>query len=64
MWTTGLHTEAEVEALTSHPAVITCLRDGLRAMNAAAGGLGGRAAWVERLYAESPGEEVIEIVID
>lgn len=86
--------EAEVEALTRHPAVIACIRDGLRAMNAAAGGSSGRvgrvmllteppsvdgnemtdkgyvnqraglerrAAWVERLYAEPPGEDVIVI---
>jgi feruloyl-CoA synthase len=86
--------EAEVDALVSHPAVIACVRDGLRAMNASAGGSSGRvgrvmllteppsvdgnemtdkgyvnqraglerrAAWVERLYAASPGEGVIVI---
>jgi feruloyl-CoA synthase len=86
--------EAEVDALVSHPAVIACLRDGLRAMNAEAGGSSGRvgrvmllteppsvdgnemtdkgyvnqraglerrAAWVERLYAEPPGEDVVVI---
>ena len=86
--------DAEVDALVRHPAVIACLRDGLRAMNAAAGGSSGRvgrvmllteppsvdgnemtdkgyvnqraglerrAAWVERLYAATPGEDVIVI---
>lgn len=86
--------EAEVDALVRHPAVIACLRDGLRSMNAAAGGSSGRvgrvmllteppsvdgnemtdkgyvnqraglerrAAWVERLYAEPPGEDVVVI---
>jgi len=86
--------EAEVDALVRHPAVVACIRDGLRAMNSAAGGSSGRvgrvmllteppsvdgnemtdkgyvnqraglerrAAWVERLYAEPPGEGVIVI---
>jgi feruloyl-CoA synthase len=86
--------EAEVDALVRHPAVIACLRDGLRSMNAEAGGSSGRvgrvmllteppsvdgnemtdkgyvnqraglerrAAWVERLYAEPPGEDVVVI---
>jgi feruloyl-CoA synthase len=86
--------DAEVDALVRHPAVIACLRDGLRAMNASAGGSSGRvgrvmllteppsvdgnemtdkgyvnqraglerrAAWVERLYAATPGEDVIVI---
>jgi feruloyl-CoA synthase len=45
--------EAEVEALARHPAVITCIRDGLRAMNAAAGGSSGRVARV-MLLTEPP----------
>jgi feruloyl-CoA synthase len=86
--------EADVDTLVRHPAVLACLRDGLRAMNAEAGGSSGRvgrvmllteppsvdgnemtdkgyvnqraglerrAAWVARLYAEPPGEDVIEI---
>jgi len=86
--------DAPVEALLRHPAVIARLRDGLRAMNAAAGGSSGRiarvmlmaeppsvdgnemtdkgyvnqraglerrAALVERLYAEPPGDDVVVI---
>jgi feruloyl-CoA synthase len=86
--------DASAEALVVHPVVIGRLRDGLRAMNAAAGGssarirramlmteppsvdgnemtdkgyvnqragLERRAALVARLYAEPPGEGVIEV---
>jgi feruloyl-CoA synthase len=86
--------DADVDTLVRHPAVIACLRDGLRAMNAEASGSSGRigrvmllteppsvdgnemtdkgyvnqraglerrAAWVERLYAEPPGEDVVVI---
>jgi feruloyl-CoA synthase len=86
--------EASVEALVGHPVVIAQLRDGLRTMNAAAGGSSGRilrtmlmteppsvdgnemtdkgyvnqraglerrAALVDRLYAEPPGEGVVVI---
>jgi feruloyl-CoA synthase len=90
---TGL-SDADVGRLVRHPGVISRVRDGLRAMNAAAGGSSGRvarvmlmveppsvdgneitdkgyvnqraglarrAALVERLYAQSPGDDVIVI---
>lgn len=90
---TGL-SDADVGQLIRHPCVISRVRDGLRAMNAAAGGSSGRvarvmlmveppsvdgneitdkgyvnqraglarrAALVERLYAQSPGDDVIVI---
>jgi len=86
--------QADADTLVRHPAVVVCLRDGLRAMNAAAGGSSGRvgrvmllveppsvdgnemtdkgyvnqrvglerrAAWVDRLYAEPPDDDVIVI---
>lgn len=86
--------EADVDTLVRHPAVIARLRDGLRAMNASAGGssqrvaramwlteppqvdgneitdkgyvnqragLERRAAWVDALYADPPGPDVIVV---
>ncbi|HYF57695.1 MAG TPA: AMP-binding protein [Burkholderiaceae bacterium] len=86
--------DADAATLARHPAVVARLRDGLRAMNASAGGSSGRvgralllaeppsvdaneitdkgyvnqraglerrAADVDRLYAEPPGEDVIVV---